>query len=93
MSPVVRDDGVDVDLFQQVSSFVRTDGSSQPTLNKRELRTSLSVQDGEVVVFAGLDESKEDDAKSGLSFLPFSLSKSKSGSRSELVLMLELNRI
>lgn len=93
ISPVVRDDGVDVDLFQQVSSFVNINGSSQPTLNKRELRTSLSVQDGEVVVIAGLDDTKEDDAKSGLSFLPFSLSKSKSSSRSQLVLVLELKRI
>ena len=50
ISPVVRDDSVDVDLFQQVSPFVRTDSSSQPTLNKRELRTSLSVKDGEVAL-------------------------------------------
>lgn len=92
ISPVVREDGVDVDLFQQVSSFVRTDTSSQPTLNKREVRTSLTVQDGEVVVIAGLDDLKEDDTKSGLSFLPFSLSKSKSSMRSQLVLILELKR-
>lgn len=93
ISPVVRDDGVDVDLFQQVSSFVRTDTSSQPTLNKRELRTSLSVQDGEVIVIAGLNDSKEDDSKSGLWFLPFALSKNKTSSNSQLVLVLELKRL
>ncbi len=93
ISPVVREGGVDVDLFQQVSSFVNTNGSSQPTLNKRELRTSLTVQDGEVVVIAGLEDSKSDDAKSGLPFLPFSLSKSASRSSSQLVLVLELKKL
>lgn len=93
VSPVVRDGGVDLDVFQQVSSFVKTDSSSQPTLNKRELRSSLTVQDGEVVVIAGLDDTKEDDARSGLSFLPFSLSKSRSSSKSQLVLVLEIKKI
>lgn len=93
ISPVVRDQGVDVDVFQQVSSFVKTDNSAQPTLNKRELRTSLTVKDGEVIVMAGLDDSKEDNARSGLSFLPFALSASKSTSRSQLVLILEVTRI
>lgn len=93
ISPVVHDESVDVDVFQQVSSFVKGDTGSQPTLNKRELRTSLTVQDGEVVVIAGLDDFKEDDVKSGFSFLPFSLSKSRSASKSQLVLVLELKRI
>jgi hypothetical protein len=93
ISPVVRDAGVDVDVFEQVSSFVASNSSSQPTLNKRELRTSLTVQDGEVVVIAGLDDVKEDDTKSGLSFLPWSLSRAKSSSKSQLVLVLELQKI
>lgn len=93
ISPIVRDDGVDIDLFQQVSSFVNTDSNFQPTLNKRELRTSLTVQDGEVLVIAGLDDMKEDDSSSGVSFLPFALSKSRSWRRSQLVLVLEVTRV
>lgn len=93
ISPVVRDQGVDIDLFQQVSSFVNIDGNSQPTLNKRELRTSLTVRDGEVVVIAGLDDMKEDDSRSGLSFLPFALAKSRSVRKSQLVLVMEVTRI
>lgn len=93
ISPVVREQGVDIDLFQQVSSFVNIDGNSQPTLNKRELRTSLSVRDGEVVVIAGLDDMKEDDSRSGLSFLPFALAKSRSVRKSQLVLVMEVTRI
>lgn len=93
ISPVVRDQGVDIDLFQQVSSFVNIDGNSQPTLNKRELRTSLTVRDGEVVVIAGLDDLKEDDSRSGLSFLPFALAKSRNVRKSQLVLVLEMTRV
>ena len=93
ISPVVREQGVDIDLFQQVSSFVNIDGNSQPTLNKRELRTSLTVRDGEVVVIAGLDDLKEDDSRSGLSFLPFALSKSRSVRKSQLVLVMEVTRV
>lgn len=93
ISPVVRDEVVDVDLYQQVSSFVKSDISAQPTLNKRELRSSLSVRDGEIVVIAGLEDSKDEQGKSGLSFLPFSLSKSKTVSKSQLVLILELKKI
>lgn len=96
VSPIVREGAVDVELFQQVSSFVSTEGvgsSNPPTLNKRELRTSLTLQDGEIVAIAGLNEVKEEEAKSGLSFLPFSLSKTSGARNSELLLILELNRI
>jgi general secretion pathway protein D len=96
VSPTVRAKSVDLDLFQQVSSFVTAPGANAgqpPTLNKRELRTSLSMQDGEVVVLGGLNESKEDGSRSGLSFLPFALSKSMAGSSSELVLILEIKRL
>lgn len=96
VSPVVHGEVVDVDLFQQVSSFVSAPGASSgqpPVLNKRELRTSLSMVDGEVVVLAGLNDSKDDGGSSGLRFLPFSLSKSASSSSSELVLVLEMKRL
>ena len=91
ISPVVRGGGVDIDLFQQVSSFVSGEGSSQPTLNKRELRTSLSVQDGEVIVIAGLDDMKEDDSQVGFSFLPFALTKNKSMRKAHLMLVMEVS--
>jgi general secretion pathway protein D len=96
VSPVVRGEVVDVDLFQQVSSFVSAPGASAgqpPILNKRELRTSLSMADGEVVVLAGLNDSKDDGGSTGLRFLPFSLGKSSSSTSSELVLVLEMKRL
>jgi type II secretory pathway component GspD/PulD (secretin) len=93
ISPVVHGEGIDVDLFQQVSSFVTTDASSQPTLNKREFRTMLTVEDGEVVLIAGLDDSKEEESQSGLSFLPFSLTKSKAKRATQLILLMEIKRL
>lgn len=93
ISPVVRNGGVDLDLFQQVSSFVNVGGSSQPTLNKRELRTSLTVKDGEVVVIAGLEDSKQDASNTGFPFFPFALGKSHTSSSSQLILVLEVTKV
>lgn len=93
ISPTVREGAIDLELFQQVSSFLNVGGSGQPTLNKRELRTSLTARDGEVVVIAGLEDSKQDSSSSGLSFLPFALAKSRTTSKSQLVLVLEVTKV
>jgi general secretion pathway protein D len=96
VTPIVRGSVVDVDLFQQISSFVAATGSSAgqpPTLNKRELKTALSMQDGEVVVLAGLNDSKDDGGTTGLPWLPFHLGKSSASSSSEIVLVLEMKRL
>jgi general secretion pathway protein D len=93
ISPTVRDQVVDLELDQQVSNFVKTDLSAQPTLSKRELKSSLSVKDGEVLLIAGLETSQDDNSSSGFSFLPFSLSKSKGRSKSQILLVLQLTRL
>jgi len=95
VSPKVRDKSTDVDLFQQISSFVTTETgvNNSPTLNKREIRTSLTVEDGEVLVIGGLNDSKEEETKAGLWFLPFATSKSSGTRSTELLLILELKRI
>lgn len=95
VSPRVRDKSIDVDLFQQISTFVATQTgvNGSPTLNKREIRTSLTVEDGEILVIGGLNDVKEDASKSGLWFLPFATSKSSSSSNTELLVILEVKRI
>lgn len=88
----VRGGTIDVDLIQTVSNFVQTKtGNSNPTLNKREIQTSLSVADGELVVLGGLTDSKEENAKRGL--FGWNFSKSESDSESELVLLLQVERL
>lgn len=93
--PRVLGESTYVELFQQVSSFVNTETgvNVSPTLNKREMRTSLTVEDGEVLVIGGLNDFMGSEAKNGLGFLPFSLSKSEENKSSELLLVLELKRI
>jgi type II secretory pathway component GspD/PulD (secretin) len=81
-------------LNQQVSNFAETatSGIDSPTLIKRELDTSVDVQPGQVLVMAGLDEGKESKSRSGPSWFPW-LSRSSSGSRSELLLLVEVVRL
>lgn len=95
VSPKVRDKSTDVDLFQQISSFVSTETgvNGSPTLNKRELRTSLTVDDGEIMVIAGLNDSKDEETKSGLWFLPFATSQSSGKRNSELLILLEIKKL
>lgn len=95
VSPTVREGATDLDLVQTVSDFVQTEPglSTPPTLNKREIRTSLSVEDGEVVVIGGLNQSKSESSNSGLSWLPFLMSKTRGNRASELVLVLELKKL
>lgn len=92
VSPVAYDGGVSLEISQQVSSFVRTETGldNTPTLNKRELRTTLWAKPGQVIVLGGLNDSTDENAKSGLSWLPFFLSKTAASRSTELLLFLEV---
>lgn len=94
--PVVHADSVDLTVMQQVSNFsvTQTGVNNSPTLSKRELKTSLTVSDGELIVIGGLADMKETDTHSGLSFLPaFMHTKSKGKSNTEILLILQLTRV
>lgn len=96
LRPVVRDDVVDLDVTQQISNFVKTETgvNNSPTLIKREVKTSLSLQDGDVVVLGGLAEEKETGSRSGLSFVPaFLQSRGSENSKSEILLVLQLRKL
>ncbi|RZI43851.1 hypothetical protein EGT07_08115 [Herbaspirillum sp. HC18] len=96
LQPLVRDAVVDLNVLQQISSFVATETgvNGSPTLIKREVKTSLTLSDGDVVVLGGLAENKESAGRNGLSFLPaFMHSRSNESSRSEILLVLQLSRI
>ena len=95
VTPRVYEGSTDLDLTQTVSDYVQTETglSGTPTLNKREIRTSLSVEDGEVLVIGGLNQSKKEATRSGFRWMPFSISNSGAERTSELVLVLELKKI
>lgn len=96
LSPVVHEDGIDLALSQQVSNFVRTETgvNNSPTLIKREIKTDLSVKDGELLVVGGLTDDKESKANSGLPFVPsFLHSKSNDKTRTEILLLLQVSKL
>lgn len=95
ISPVVRDAAISVKVNQQVSSFVTTATgfSNAPTLTKREMATSISLADGDVVVIAGLRQTKDSGAASSVPLLSFFGSKIRDKSESEILLFLQLKKI
>jgi general secretion pathway protein D len=90
----VRGVSTEVDLVQTISDFTQTSNAvtAPPILNKREIRTSLEMTDGEVVVIGGLTKSNQGDTRTGLSFLPWSLGKTNVEAQTELVLILEVKK-
>ena len=96
ITPKVRDSVVDVDLTQQTSFFITTTTgvNSSPTLTKRQLDTSVSMADGDLIMLGGLTEDKDTASSTGLPFLPdFLRSKSDTKSKTEILLLLQLTKI
>ncbi|MFC0349674.1 type II secretion system protein GspD [Undibacterium danionis] len=96
LSPVVRESTVDMTIDQQISDFAKTQTgvNNSPTLTKRQLSTTVSVADGELVLIGGLTQDKNTDTHSGMSFLPKLFhTKSNDGSRTEILLMLQILRV
>jgi type II secretory pathway component GspD/PulD (secretin) len=95
VSPRIFRDVVLLKIQQQISSFAVTTTSNidSPTVMKRQSETTVDAKPGDVVVLAGLDESREASSSSGLSFLPsWMQSVSKGVSRSQIVLLLQVEK-
>lgn len=96
IKPKVRESVIDLDVSQQLSSFTltTTSGIDSPSLLKREVSTSVSVQSGELIVLGGLEELKENVSRSGLPFLPdWMTSKGGTKSNTEILLVLQVQKI
>lgn len=94
--PVVQDKVITMLLSQEISDFVQTTTgvNSTPTLTRRKLDTTLSLQDGDVVMLGGLTKTKDSNAKEGFSFLPDLLkSNTKTSSRTDLLLVLQVQKL
>lgn len=75
----------------QISNFKQTltGVTSSPTLLKRQVKTTVTVGDGEVLLIGGLNDSQKSDTTSRWSFLPVGWGgKSGSSVNSDLVLVL-----
>lgn len=96
IQPTVREGVIDLSIDQQLSNFIATTTgvNNSPTLTKRALKTSVGVQDGDLIVLGGLTENKESKSRDGLGFLPkFFHSTGSENTRSEILLVLQVQRI
>lgn len=94
--PTVREGVIDLNIDQQLSNFAQTTTgvNNSPTLTKRALKTSVGMQDGDLIVLGGLTENKESDTRDGPGFMPrFFHTTGKDNSRSEILLVLQVQRI
>ncbi len=94
--PTVRDAVIELAISQQLSDFIKTTTgvNNSPTLTKRELKTTVGLQDGDVIVLGGLAENKSSRSRDGLSFMPnFLHTQGHEESGAEILLVLQVQRI
>ena len=96
VQPTVMADAIQVKLDEQISSFVPTTTgvNNSPTKNTRELQTTVSMKDGEVVVLGGLVQDSDTAAVNHEGWLPHVLDgRSSSKARTEVLLVLQVQRV
>jgi general secretion pathway protein D len=93
VQPDIRQDVVDLNITQELSSFVvtTTGVNNSPTLMQRSATSTLGIKPGEVVLFAGLEETHEDETNAR--FFGFNIGKKTNDSTSELLLLIEAQKI
>ena len=92
----ILDDAIEIDSTIEVSSFAPTSTgvSDSPTLTKRSIETSTILSDGSAVIFGGLRSASENNASSGLFFLPKALRRNtQTGDETELFVLMSARRI
>ena len=69
-TPTIFDNQIDLNVNEQISSFVNTSTgvNSSPTLNNRQLSSSVTVHDGDTIILGGLTQNNGTDTKSGVRF-------------------------
>lgn len=95
VKPLITENIITLDINQQLSNFVKTETgvNNSPTLIKREVNTNINLNDGDIVVLGGLTDSKDSNAKTGLSFLPIFNSKSNEKNKTDILVALSVSRI
>lgn len=96
VKPVVMGDRVQVELQEQISSFVATTTgvNNSPTKNTRQMTTTVSVKDGEVLVLGGLVQDSDSSAVTHQGWLPHFLDgRSSSKGRTEVLLVLQVQKV
>lgn len=92
VEPRIQADSVVMKVRQTISDVQQTttSGIDSPTLTKREMVTTVDLQDGEILLIGGIDQAKNNTTRTGLSFLPSAFdSTSDARSTSQILLLLE----
>lgn len=95
VEPKIFEQRIAAKIRQTVSNFSQTKTSNidSPTLLKRELETVVDIEEGELLILAGLDEDKRTYTDSGLAFLPnFMRSRTENNSRTQLLVVMEMRK-
>lgn len=96
IQPRIMDERIELTINQQLSSFHQTTTgvNNSPTLNKREIKTVIDVDDGDVIVLGGLDESTNSGDSTGLPYVPrFLRANGQEDSKTELLMVLDVQKI
>lgn len=97
VKPQIRTDNIDLAINQQLSNFAKTDTgvNNSPTLIKREVKTEVSVADGDIILLGGLAESKVTNADTGFSFLPkgWLSSSSDEKNKTDILVVLQAKKV
>jgi type II secretory pathway component GspD/PulD (secretin) len=94
-TPEIRVGVIELNLSQELSNFVATSTgvNNSPTLIKRAVSTRLSISPGEVVILAGLQDDKQDEQHERLPFFGWLLGTSRQSRQSEILVLIEAQRI
>ncbi|MEX3954725.1 type II secretion system protein GspD [Trinickia sp. EG282A] len=96
VQPTVMADAIQVELQEQMSSFVATTTgvNNSPTKNTRQMSTTVSMRDGEVIVIGGLVQDSDSSSRNSVSWLPrFMDGHGSSRGRTEVLLVLQVARV
>jgi len=96
VQPTVMVDAIQVQLQEQMSSFVATTTgvNNSPTKNTRQMTTTVSMKDGEVIVIGGLVQDTDSSTNNSLGWLPHFLDgHGSSKGRTEVLLVLQVSKV
>lgn len=89
--PEIRKESIELELHQELSNFVTTTTgiNNSPTLIKRSVDTQLSLQSGELVVLAGLQDNKEDGTQNRMPFFNWLIGDQQRKEQTEILVFIE----
>lgn len=92
VKPSVYERSIDLDITQELSSFVRTTNgvNGSPTLNKRSLSNHLTTKAGEIFLLGGLVTERVSRAREGL-FGGLIGSRSSENEKTEILMLIQVD--